>query len=155
MIQQILIRELINYGLNKKKKISKLSIISDKKVPLQINLFNGNVHDSNTTDTEINNLINKMSYKKINICGDKGYINRELKNNLINKKINLITPYKKNQKKTNNTYEKKILMNRYHVEHMNNIVKRHSRISERKDHFVKTYMSYVYIASIKQICKYI
>ena len=148
-------RELINYGSNKKKKICKLSVISDKNVSLQINLFNGNVHDSKTTEIEINNLVNKISYRKINICGDKGYINNELKNKLVDKNINLITPYRKNQLNKNTTYEKNILKNRYHVEHMNNIFKKHSRIAERKDHKINTFMSFIYIASIKQIHKYI
>jgi hypothetical protein len=148
-------RELVNYGSNKKKKICKLSVISDKNISLQINLFNGNVHDSKTTEIEINNLVNKTSYRKINICGDKGYINNELKNKLVDKNINLITPYRKNQLNKNTTYEKKILKNRYHVEHMNNIFKKHSRIAERKDHKINTFMSFIYIASIKQIHKYI
>jgi transposase len=148
-------RELINYGSNKKKKICKLSVISDKNIPLQINLFNGNIHDGNTTNTEINNLIDKISYRKINICGDKGYINSELKKKLIKQKINLITPYRKNQHNENTKYEKNILKNRYHVEHMNNIFKKHPRISERKDHKIDTFMSFIYIASIKQINKYI
>jgi transposase len=148
-------RELINYGSNKKKKICKLSVISNNNIPLQINLFNGNVHDSKTTEIEINNLINKTSYRKINICGDKGYINNELKNKLVQKNINLITPYRKNQQNKNTKHEKYILNNRYHVEHMNNIFKKHSRITERKDHKINTFVSFIYIASIKQIHKYI
>jgi hypothetical protein len=148
-------RELINYGSNKKKKICKLSVISDKNILLQINLFNGNVHDSKTTKIEINNLINKISYRKINICSDKGYINNELKNKLVHKNINLITPYRKNQQNKNTKHEKNILNNRYHVKHMNNIFKKHSRITERKDHKINTFVSFIYIASIKQIHKYI
>ena len=103
-------RELVNYGSYKKKKICKLSVISDKNIPLQINIYSGNTHDSNTTNIEINNLINKLSYRKINICGDKGYINNKLKNKLIKQNINLITPYKKNQKKKNTIYEKNIII---------------------------------------------
>ena len=38
---------------------------------------------------------------------------------------------------------------------MNNIFKKHPRISERKDHKIDTFMSFIYIASIKQINKYI
>jgi transposase len=148
-------RELINYGSNKKKKICKLSIISDKNIPLQINLYNGNIFDGNTTENEINNLANKLSYKKLIVCGDKGYINNDLKNKLLERKINLITPYRKNQKNKNTKNEKDVLKNRYNVEHMNNILKKHSRISERKDHKISTFLSYVYIALIKLIHKYI
>ena len=45
--------------------------------------------------------------------------------------------------------------NRYKVEHMNCILKKSSRISERKDHKIMTYLSYVYIATIKHIYKFI
>jgi hypothetical protein len=36
-------------------------------IDTNINNKNGNTHDSNTTNIKINNLINKLSYRKINI----------------------------------------------------------------------------------------
>ena len=147
--------ECVAYGSYKKKKISKLSVISDKKVPLQINLYNGNMHDIKTIEPEIINMINSISYRKINIAGDKGYVSKILKQKLKLVNINLITPCKKNQLHKNTKHDKQILKNRFYVEHMNHLFKNYMRIALRKDRNRDTFMSYVYLAAIIIISKYV
>ena len=140
--------EDVDYGINKKKKISKISLISDKfKNVYSISIHNGKTHDIKTVDDSINKMI-KFKHKRINLIGDKGYINKDIKNNLKNKKINLIYPKRKNQKIKTNEYEKKKLSKRYIIEHVNQKIKYFDRISLRKDILNKTFLSNIYLALI-------
>lgn len=97
-------KELIGVDYeNPKKKVTKLSIITDtNKLPLGIEIFNGKEHDTNTIIETYNDLPLFVKHSKINLIGDKGYIlklNRKKK--LYKKNIILITQRRRNQKKEN------------------------------------------------------
>lgn len=144
---------------NKKKKITKLSIISTKNgfitsIEPFINkqtLKNGSktcVHDVkmiNKTLENINNVNNKS--KNFYLIADKAYKNKE-KINLNNKPIKIITPDKKNAIKKNTKFENKKLKKRIIIEHCNLNLKRYERVMLRKEKKIKTYLSWVYISSL-------
>ena len=95
----------------------------------------------------------KFSGKKINFVTDKGYIMKDVdKKKLLNKKIKMITPYKKNQKnkktkkrKINSNREKRKLKNRYKIEHVNQTIKKYDRLRLRKDRQICTFKSFLFL----------
>ena len=144
---------------NKKKKITKLSIISTKNgfitsIEPFLNkqtLKNGSktsVHDVKMINETLKNIncINNKS-KNYYLIGDKAYKNKE-KNNLQNKPIRIITPDKKNTIKKNTKFENKKLKKRIIIEHCNLNLKRYERIMLRKEKKIKTFLSWVYISSL-------
>ena len=73
--------EDVAYGINKKKKISKISLICDKfKNIYSITIHNRKKHDVTTIDDSVNNLY-KFKHKRINLIGDKGYISSNMRLN--------------------------------------------------------------------------
>ena len=138
--------EDIAYGMNKKKKISKISFICDKqKHALSVSIHKGNINDVKTLDISIDKLI-PLKYRKINMICDKGYISKDKKQELKIKKINLIYPKRQNQKIKTTKYEKKKLKNRYIIEHLNQRIKNYERIALRKDKLNHTFLSNIYLA---------
>ncbi len=112
-----------NIGLNidnKKKRASKLSIICNKNkfifsiISIKLNKnnknkYNGFKHDVNTIQDSLGCDINKAyNFKNVSLIRDKGYITKEeFKYN--NKKIELITSKRSNQKIQNNNINRRIL----------------------------------------------
>lgn len=138
----------VNYGKNKKKKMSKISLIGDiNKNVYSVSIFKDSVHDSKTIEHSIDKLL-KFKHKRLNIIGDKGYVSNNIKKELHKKNINLIYPKKKNQKEKTTKYEKKKLSKRYIIEHINQRIKNFNRISLRKDKLNKTFISNIYLALI-------
>lgn len=144
---------------NKKKKITKLSIISTKNrfitsIEPFINkqtLKNGSktsVHDVKMINKTLENIkcINNKS-KNYYLIGDKAYKNKE-KISFNDKPIKIITPDKKNAIKKNTKFENKKLKKRIIIEHCNLNLKRYDRIILRKEQKIKTFMSWVYIAAL-------
>lgn len=88
---------------------------------------------------------NKSKYYYL--IGDKAY---KHKNNYIlkDKKVITITPNKKNTIVKNTKFKNKKLQKRIKVEHSNLNIKRYHRVMLRKETKIKTYMSWVYIASL-------
>ena len=82
--------------------------------------------------------------------GNKGYISNE-KYKYNNKEIKLLT-HKKNQIK-NDEEINNILKERIYVENTIGIIKKNERVMTRKDHKIKNYMSFVYLASLKNNLK--
>lgn len=144
---------------NKKKKITKLSIISTKngfiasiepflnKQTLK-NGVNTSVHDVKMINKTLENIkcINNES-KNFYLIGDKAYKNKE-KIYLNNKPIKIITPDKKNAIKKNTKFENKKLKKRIIIEHCNLNLKRYERIMLRKEKKIKTFLSWIYIAAL-------
>lgn len=96
------------------------------------------------------NDVKELNGKKVNIIGDKGYIvNDEFKKKLAGDNINIITPYRKNQDKTNTSEEKDKLKKRCKVEHLFAKIKRYNRVHVRKDRKMINYLGFVYMACIK------
>ncbi len=75
--------------------------------------------------------INKAyNFKNISLIGDKGYITKEeFKYN--NKKIDLITSKRSNQKIQNNNINKRILKKRIYIENAISIIKKNEMIITR------------------------
>jgi len=88
--------------------------------------------------------------KKMTITGDKGYIlNQNDKNEILEKyKIDLIHPYKSNQKKQNTSYEKDKLKKRYKVENLFSRIKCFNRVHVRRDKTINAFMGFVFLACI-------
>lgn len=131
---------------SKKHRCNKLSIISSKNgIPLGINIGKGNIHDINLL---INTLPNKIKIK--NLYADKSYNSTKFKNKLLlNKKINLIFPYKKNQINKNTINENNELKNRYKIEHVNNFIKQNRSLNYRYEKDILNFESLVYLGCLK------
>jgi len=149
--------ELINYGQNPKKKVTKLSVISDSSGQVYSStLYDGKVHDSKTIEKSVEDLTKKSIYRSINLIGDKGYhMKLENKRKVLDKKITLVVPQKKNQKIRTSEAAKKLLKNRYTIENTIQTIKKYNRIDIRRDRLMITYKSFVYLALLLNfICKY-
>lgn len=145
---------------NKKKKVTKLSVITNDKgfilsiVPFNINktLNDGKtktaVHDVKMINKSINDIIQiKNNSKNYYLIGDKAYKNQmEIKLN--NKHVKMITPDKKNTVNKNTKFKNKKLKKRIVIEHANLNIKRYERINTRKEVNINTFMSWVYIGSL-------
>lgn len=137
------------YGEIKKKKTTKISFIADinKKI-YGISFHDGSTHDLKTINHSLDFFKKNISYRKINLTGDKGYISQAKKNELINEKIIFITPSRKNMKKRNNKREKKHLSKRYTIENTIQTIKKYNRISLRRDKLMVTLKSYTFLGAI-------
>ena len=174
---------------NKKKRASKLSIIcNENKFIFSIisvklnknnkNKYNGFKHDVNTIQDSLNNINKAYNFKNVSLIGDKGYITKEeFKYN--NKKIDLITSKRSNQKIQNNNINKRILKKRIYIENAISIIKKDERVMtsiqfryilfikydlnlktslrfinlKRKDHNIKSYLGFVYLTCLKHNIK--
>ena len=166
---------------NKKKRSSKISIISDKDkfiysvLSIKINIKEkvkidkrkkknknknmniikkevfGFVHDVKTIQNSLDKINKIYNFTDLTILGDKGYISNE-KYKYNNKEIKLLTHKKKNQIK-NDEETNNILKERIYVENTIGIIKKNERVMTRKDHKIKNYMSFVYLASLKNNLK--
>lgn len=151
----------------KKKKITKLSIITNKQgfiysiIPFDIKNNNHNNHNYSTAVHDVK-MINKSinSIKNINnnskyftLIGDKAYKSKELFK-LNNKKINIITPDKKNSIKKNNYFSNKKLKCRIKVENTIGNIKKYERVMLRKDKKLNYFMGWIYISSLMNNLKY-
>ena len=137
--------ELAKFGQNKKKRVTKVSLICDAaKVPLSVTFYSGNTHDVTTIKSSLKPLQN-IKYSKIKLIGDKGYISSAIKNELLKTNIELVTYAKRNQIIKNTHAEVKLLANRYKVEHANQILKDFNRVYIRRDKLIITYKSFVFL----------
>ena len=129
------------YGMNPKKKESRISVICDKDknvfsltlIKVKEKLVNQKTvnqktvirntfpHDSKTIKPSIHDLIkNKLKYKKLFLVGDKGYaLKKNDKNKLfIDYNIELVYPHRRNQKEKTPKKHKVLLKKRYVVENV-------------------------------------
>lgn len=148
--------EMANYGEYKKKKTTKISVICNEDTDvLSVSLYKGSEHDTKTIMPSLKDIIDNVSFRKINLTGDLGYLsNLEKRTELLNHKIKLITPKRKNMKQKTNKIEKKHLRTRYKVENcISTNLKRYNRICVRRDKLLKTFKSFVYLALIASFKK--
>jgi transposase len=154
--------ELINFGKNKKKRISKISVIANKyKETLSVTFFKGNINDAMTIDGSVKDLNNNINHKNINLIADKGYPlvrfpfgqsskgyikDKNYRDNLLRtNKVNLIFPHRKNMKIKTSVEHKLKLKNRYTIENTIQQLKKFNRIALRRDKLICTYSSFVYL----------
>ena len=158
---------------NKKKKASKISLITDNnkfiysiinikinekqqtKVDKRLNINKnlkkykkrkGFVHDVKTIQDSLNSINPKYNFNNISLLGDKGYISN---NNYYykDKKINLITYKKKNQVQNSKEITNK-LKKRIYCENAIGLIKKNEMIMTRKDHKIKNYMGFIYLGCL-------
>ena len=141
---------LNSVGMNtyesKKHKSNKLSILASKNgIPLGIHINSGNIHDIKML---LDTLPNKIFFK--NLYADKSYVSKKLKAHLLNTKyINIITPYKKNQKLVNTIEEINGLKNRMRIEHLNNKIKMNRSLNTRYTKELLNFESLIYLGCLK------
>jgi hypothetical protein len=141
----------------KKKKITKLSIISNKKNFIHSvevfeikninNKYKTSVHDVKMINKSLDNVNVNNKSKYFNLLGDKAYKTKE-NYKLDKKNIKIITPNKsntiiKNIKSKNNKLKKRIK-----IENAINSIKRNERVKTRKDRNINTYLTWIYISSL-------
>ena len=158
---------------NKKKRVSKISVISDKNkfiysiLSIKINekeiekidrrkkenknkknkkKREGFIHDVNTIQDSLDKINKIYNFNKITLMADKGYIstNDYYYNN---NQIILLTYKKRNQIQNEEEIQNK-LKERIYVENTISNLKKNERIMTRKDHKIKSYMGFVYLASL-------
>jgi len=149
-----------NIGINaeyKKKNVTALSAIcDDNKIPLGITPMDTNLsktktgkhtikHDVKGVQKTLDTIPFKLKeYVSVKLIGDKGYVtNKEFK--VFGKKIKMIYPKRKNQKKKNTKKEKNILSKRHKIENFFASLKKYNRIVLRRDHKINNYMSFTYM----------
>ena len=123
-----------------------LSIVSSSNgIPLGIKLGLGNIHDIKLLiDT-----LPKRTYFKY-LYADKGYNSIKLKMKLlINRKIKLIYPYKKNQIDKNTIEDRHGLKNRMLIDHVNNFLKQNKALNTRYEKDISNFESLVYLGCLK------
>jgi hypothetical protein len=131
----------INTYEARKHRSNKIScIVSKNGFPLGIKVTNSQIHDIKILyDT----LPKKTFFTKL--IGDKGYISENIKKKLQrNRKINLITNYRKNQKKKQNIN----ISSRITIEHFNCLIKQNKIINIRYDKSIESYENMVYLGCL-------
>lgn len=150
-------KELIDVNPTyQKKKVTKISLICDSNnITLGLKAFNPTNHDVTTIQNTLDTIkINKNNVKNAYIIGDKGYITRK-QFNFLNLKVKTITPPRKNMKRELSKFEKDCLILRRKVEHSFRDLKKYPKIFTRYDSKIKTYMSFIYLAStFNNFCKF-
>ena len=151
----------IGYGMNQKKKESRISVICDKDknvFSLTVNqktinqktvIRNTFPHDSKTIKSSVFDLIkNKLKYKKLFLVGDKGYaLKKNNKKKLFNDyNIELVYPHRRNQKEKTPKKHKVLLRKRYVVENVFSKLKQFNRICVRKDKLDTTYLGFCFLS---------
>jgi transposase len=152
---------------NKKKNVTVLTgICDDNKIPLAFEFMDTNLsktksgrnkikHDLNGVQPTLNNIpVIFKKYINIKLIGDKGYVTPK-KFNMGNRKIGIIYPKRKNQKKKNTIIEKRVLKKRHKIENVFASIKKYSRINVRKDRKIIHYMSFTYIGLFDYLFKII
>ena len=132
-----------------------------------IKIDKGNVHDVKLVEDTL-----PIPFIQIkNVIGDKGYISKNLKENLkINKNINLIYPYrnynkskaiskngnkrfKKTNYMTNTPEEKSLLKKRHKIENFFSNLKKFRRISFIYERNIRNFEGFVYLAFLLSFVK--
>jgi len=128
-------------------------ICDDNKIPLAFEYMDTNLsktktrrntikHDLNGVQPTLNNIPVKFKkYINVKLIDDKGYITSK-KFNMDNRKIGIICPKRKNQKKENNK-----------IENVFASIKKYDRINVRKDRYITNYMSFLYIGLFDYLYK--
>jgi transposase len=151
--------------INKNKKVIKISIITDfYGIPLNIQIYSGNVHDSNILEQQLNEnlyidevIVDK--YKKY-FLADKGYDSQKLRDILEELDFHPIISYnKRNTKDVNkikklSSADKEIYSNRIIVENTFAKLKMHySRLNTVHERQAKNYMGFLFLAFIDILLK--
>lgn len=126
-------------------------IVTCTGIPLAIKLDKASTHDV----TVVEEILNQIDLKIIGsrLIGDKGYVDSKLKKKLKQKRIQLIYPYRKNQKKKNTETENILLEKRHIVENVFSWIKKYRRIQLRYDKKKDTFLQFCYFCITDITCK--
>lgn len=158
--------ELVKYNGYKKRKVTKISLITDSLgIPINIKIGGGTEDDGKIFIKQIREndwLINDELIEKYKKCllADSGYDQNKLRTILNNKNYKQIIAY--NNRKTKDilkiknltTQEKDIYVKRIKIEHMNGLLKSHRRIQTRYDRKVNTFENSIYLACIEKLLNF-
>jgi hypothetical protein len=142
----------------KKHKTTKISIISDDfNIPISVITSTGSVHDSVILNKQLDKLHDKQPTifnNKNLLLADAAYDSLILREKVKNLNMGILLTNKniRNSKKelTKFTlYEKLLLNKRVNVEHTINNYKQVKRCQLRYDKYIKTYNSFVFLASLR------
>ncbi len=131
----------INTYEARKHRSNKIScIVSKNGIPLGIKVTNSQIHD-------IKILYDTLPKRTIftKLIGDKGYISDSIKKQLKrNRRIELITNYRKNQKNKTCIDTK----SRITIEHFNSLIKQNRIINTRYDKTIESYENMIYLGCL-------
>ena len=144
----------------KNKNCNKVSIITDNNfIPIDIQIFKGNLNDSNILQQQFINIDTNINYSKYFIA-DKGYCSSKIRKLLISKNILPIIPYNKRNTKDKNkintlTKNEKIrYKKRIKIEHIFSNLKSNHKLENRYEKYINNYEGLLYLYFIKRIYKY-
>ena len=100
------------------------------------------MHDIKTVPNTLKNIIINTSNKTLNIIGDKEYVNSSIFLHDC-KRVNTIATNRKNMKKRSSRYNKTKLKKRYLIENVFASLKKFNRIMNRKEKYIKNFMSFL------------
>lgn len=124
------------------------TVVDSDRFPLYVRMDPANISDATIIEPVISHLDQAKDLpEKLYVIGDKGYIKKK-KIRIGKKKIRLVTPTKKNEKRRNTKKEKKKLKKRPNVEGFFATLKHFRRISNRYEKKSFNYFSYVLFAMI-------
>ncbi|VBB18702.1 hypothetical protein YASMINEVIRUS_1234 [Yasminevirus sp. GU-2018] len=131
--------------MNYKKRVTKLSIVcDDSKNVVNIKEFKSTTNDCITIEKTLEGVRLKG---RVNLIGDKGYhVRKEVKEALRKRRIRLIVPRRKNQKKRYlRSKDRELLKERNKIENVIKMLKSINRISVRKDKRISNYLGFVWV----------
>jgi hypothetical protein len=142
------------YKIPNKRSVKLTVICNENKIPVAHLFSPSNIHDSKLIEPTIKNI--KMPIKgsdnyPIKLIGDKGYISSATNRYKLKiKKIQLITPLRKNyiKKPSNYNKNKKLFSKRIVIEHLFNTIKRTSKrlskIMDRKEEILDAWLYMIF-----------
>jgi len=146
-------QKIVNQKTVKEKTVKEKTVnqktVNQKIVNQKTVIRNTFPHDSKTIKSSVLDLIkNKLKYKKLFLVGDKGYaLKKTDKNKLfIDYNIELVYPYRRNQKEKTPKKHKVLLRKRYVVENVFSKLKQFNRICIRKDKLDTTYLGFCFLS---------
>ena len=157
-----------NFGYNKKKRCSKLSIIVDSfGIPLSALLVKGSNSDQTILFDNFKDLFVNISYNSNNnkhkryLLADTGYDSEKIRNMVNNFKIHSIIPANKRNTKNKELLKKKklsgahrkIYRKRMIVENCFSWIFKNRRLNRRYDKNITSYLAFLFMGFIKIIIK--
>jgi len=94
--------------------------------------------------------LGNLPHKNMRLIGDKGYCRTTIDRKKIMDTfgVKLLYPHKKTQKIKTSETAKKLLKDRYVIEHVFNTLKTFGRLCMRQDRLISTFRGFIYLAII-------
>ena len=138
------------YKLKGKKATKITTVIDSNKMTLAHQISKPSIHDVNMIQTSTQGVIETIKptyHDPLYIVGDKGYISKDIKDELRKKNAK--------KKKYNYTYENKPLKERYRIEaSYSHLKKQYGRIKLLKDSKISTYNTFLLMGLTNQFLNY-